>query len=963
MVHGQIWLNQTGITVMDEASFSSVVELFSAPDCELLRESLASMQDLDKDERDCIVRSAERSMHSNAYAATLRVLVLEMHAAKLTGALKGEDPVEQFRAFLRHVGDPAFIGHLRSRYVLVERLGNVLANKRAAIEEMTSRMLLDRERLARHFGKSCDKLTSLELELGDSHLGGRAVAKLGFADHAVMYKPRPMRLDETLDTFLGRIFPEESRRIRLPETMDCGHYGWAAFVTHRHCQDDAELGIFYRGMGHWIAVMHLLSGTDIHCDNLIAVGCTPVVIDPECLFARACDALESPQGAAYAEAARTIASSILRTSIVPYRLPYAAFKGVDISSVGAAMGQKVEAMTTPSLVNDGTTDAYLGSRPVEPRMAQSMPSLSSSFIAHKEDLIEGWLEATRRLKELDCEGELGRLLEAFEGCVVRDMFRTTQFYLELRHLLWHPVSLHSPEKARTRAMGILTENPGASALVPGQIDDELARLEERDIPAFRSGATLERVMSSLERWRKDDIDRQEMILRGSLLAADLNARAEKERGIPVRSARKVEALPDGDREELRHELLEKAVRRLLRFSLRATDGSMTWIGTALGSNGWVVEPIRSDFYAGIGGIAFALAGYRHEVACGRAEAVDGLQDVLEGCLATMRGVHRAGIRRSMGGFNGVGAEVWQWLLLADLLGRPELVDFAVECADFLSFEGLQENDEPDLLTGEAGLIVPLIHLADATEDDRWLDVARTVGNRLDQAAVVGDGGTRWNSASFDTPIGGFAHGATGIGWALARLSLSRAGSMKERQRWSEVADGAFHFEALLYQPSDRAWRDLRMPEQGACSDAWCHGGIGIGMAASDLFARTGRNAYLETMQVAVSDALEHGWREDVSLCHGSLGMRELVARSADLGIQERHVLDEGDRAILSAVAGFLGGTNSMAMELFVPGLMTGLSGVIFGLCQMHPACSLPSPLLMELKPGASVRREAARASG
>ncbi|MNC80423.1 hypothetical protein D3C75_1332040 [compost metagenome] len=40
---------------------------------------------------------------------------------------------------------------------------------------------------------------------------------------------------------------------------------------------------------------------------------------------------------------------------------------------------------------------------------------------------------------------------------------------------------------------------------------------------------------------------------------------------------------------------------------------------------------------------------------------------------------------------------------------------------------------------------------------------------------------------------------------------------------------------------------------------------------------------------------------------------------------------------------------------FTPGLMIGLAGAIYGFCRMHPACAMPSPLLLERTPGA-VRR-------
>jgi lantibiotic modifying enzyme len=530
------------------------------------------------------------------------------------------------------------------------------------------------------------------------------------------------------------------------------------------------------------------------------------------------------------------------------------------------------------------------------------------------------------------------------------MLRPTQLDAELRHTLGHPAALHTPEHARARAMEILGREVGGLSPTVDQVARELADLEVRDIPVFRARVTPERIASVLERWRSDDLDMQQMILRGALLAADMNARGERGQGRRDRVPGRVAASRGDDREALRRQLLQRAVGRLARCTVRAADGSATWLGIALGSNGWAVEPVKSDFYGGLGGIAFALAAYRHEVAHARAEPVDGLQEALDGSLTTLRAMERVRRPPGNGGFNGLGAHIWQWLLLHSLLDRSELLGAAVRHAESLAGGDVPGNGEPDLLAGDAGLIVPLIHLAAATGQERWLDVASGLGRRLEDAAIVDDMGARWRSASFEDPIGGFAHGATGIGWALARLSISAAGSAGERQRWGELADGAFRFESSLYDEGREAWRDLRIRGDDVCSDAWCHGGIGIGLAASDLYARTGRHDHLRTMRLAVACALKHGWRRDVSLCHGSLGLRELLFRSIRLdGQPDAGVLDECDRVVLSEVARFLQGTYRMAAELFVPGLMTGMSGVVLGLCRMHPECRLPSPLLMEME--------------
>lgn len=938
---------------MLESPFSEVSQRYVVEVSDQLNSFLAQVVGLDDSERNCISGSAFRALHSEAHLALIRVLVLELHAAKVTGMLTDGSPEMQFQEFLRSALEPAFITHLRSRYPVLEKwLARSLDNRRTAIESMVSRMVADREKLRDYFGTNCDRLTGLELGVGDSHDGGCAVAKLEFSGGLLMYKPRPMALDVCLEAFLEHVFPSQEERVRVPKTLDRGDYGWAAFVEHRYCRDDAELVQFYRSMGCWIGVMHLLGGTDIHCDNLIASGPVPLVVDPECLFVPFEGAIESGRGPAHNEAVRTIGDSVLRTSIVPRRLPHVAFRGVDISSLGASAGQKGKTLA-PMLVDDGTIDVRIIGGEVTFDTPMSLPGPEPSFVKHSEEIVSGYLQTTRRLCDLDSRGQLFSMLGAFEGSRVREMFRPTQTYVELKHLLWHPASLHDPTKARARVMDALRHGARARTLTPDHLDRELNDLQARDIPAFRRRVSIDHVASLLRRWRADRPEMQEMILRSSLFAANLNARHDDQNGGHID---RVPGCADDSicdhHDALRRRLARQSMQRLLKYAVTAANGSVTWLGMALSTNGWSVEPIKADLYGGLSGVAFALAGYRHEMACGRVDHIDGLQDALDGCMATIHAVDHLPESARRRGFIGEGGRIWSWLLLYLLLDEPRMLEFAIERAESLLVDDFTGNGEYDLLGGEAGLIVPLLHLGALTYDVRWLDLAGTIGRQLVASAIVDERGARWVSAASEEPIGGFAHGSTGVGWALARLSISSAGSAKERERWNQIADLAFRFEMSLYDDNHCAWRDMRLREPGAFSNAWCHGGIGIGLAAADLYARTKRDAYLQTMRTAVASALKHGWHQGVSLCHGSLALRELVFRSNEVDDQlDRSVLDRGDLVIMSEMGRFLSNERSDAMELFVPGLMTGLSGVIFGLCRMSSKCTLPTPLLMDAECG------------
>ncbi|KAG0924509.1 hypothetical protein G6F32_013881 [Rhizopus arrhizus] len=151
------------------------------------------------------------------------------------------------------------------------------------------------------------------------------------------------------------------------------------------------------------------------------------------------------------------------------------------------------------------------------------------------------------------------------------------------------------------------------------------------------------------------IDLEEVTIRSTLVATDLNqhalARAEARSGYSY-AAR----LPHADELDARRRALAaRAVENLLRLAVHGEDGSMTWITPEVTRSGWTVQPVQPDLYFGLGGIAFALAAYRREVAQGRADPVAGLEPAIDGAIAVFQTMCERHPAEIDGGFVGTAA--------------------------------------------------------------------------------------------------------------------------------------------------------------------------------------------------------------------------------------------------------------------------------------------------------------------
>ncbi|WP_308439087.1 lanthionine synthetase LanC family protein, partial [Streptomyces longispororuber] len=395
------------------------------------------------------------------------------------------------------------------------------------------------------------------------------------------------------------------------------------------------------------------------------------------------------------------------------------------------------------------------------------------------------------------------------------------------------------------------------------------------------------------------------------------------------------------RERRRRALAARTTRLLCAGAVRGGDATATWISPVFTPAGWSIRVLPADLYTGQGGVVLALAAYDREARAGRADEVPGVAETLAGALRVLVATEDRTPTPSPGAFSGAASQVWTWLALHRVRGDDRFLERAAARAALLAPGPLVDDDaEVDLLNGVAGGVVPLLGLAAATGQDRWRDAAAHLGRRLTGLAVVDADGARWPTRLNPEGIGGFAHGATGIGWALLRLALSGAGTPAERDGWSRLAARAFAYQESLYEADHGNWLDARAGAEEDFFTSWCHGSAGIGLGMLDLYRRAGDPAHLDMARRAARACSAEGFGWSHTLCHGDLGLWEFLA-----------ALDHGDPAdrdgeLLTGLEqrGPVGG---LAREAFSPSLMSGLSGVLHTLLRMHPEAALPNPLLLD----------------
>lgn len=946
-----------------ELEFEKALAGLVEPALASARAQLADVTGLDDEERAAVRSGLSLALYQTVHLKVTRTLLLELHAARVSGRLRAGTSRARWSEFLELSGRPQFWDAIGEHYpTLRHRLDRLIGNRCAAATDLARRFATDRETLGSLLGTRPGRLLEIELDAGDSHRGGHTVAILRFDNGTVVYKPRSVQIDLELARFLELVLAgvPAGERIRVPRVVARTGYGWAEHVTHRYCDDDAQHAAFYRGIGHWLAVTRLLGGSDLHAENVIASGPVPVVVDCETLFAPVPHPRPSGVGLAVDRAGRLLDGTVLRTGLLPSRGVALGWRGVDVSAVGSLPGQQPAAQQ-PAIIDAGTDRARIGLRPVDSAPAANHPSPRPALGTHWEQVVHGFTSLTEELIRLDRAGELAGPLRRFAECPIRVVTRSTEAYAEIARMLWHPVSLYDEPAAVQRAHNLLAkmaENLPLAPADPAVISAEVQDLLDGDIPFFTALAGRGRlhgpagtrwlperdlVEDALAGWRSADLALEQNVIRAALVGAYLN-----EGWAPETEAMRVRRTPQAQLEQRRRANAAQILRRIRDAAIQAEDGTATWVAPVLNQTGWAVQPLSPDLYSGAFGVAVLVAGYLREAAAGRVEEVDGLQPLLAGVVQTLRNAadvetaqRRSGPRlrpESPGGFVGLGSQIWSWLVLERWgVAGVDGTERAIAAADELP-ESVEADRDLDVLVGMAGAVVPLLHLAARTGDGRWSSRAVQIGNRLLAAARVGRDGACWPTAQWPQGLGGFAHGVTGIGWALQRLGLATGES-----RFEGLAEAAFAYEESLFDPQVERWRDIRAP--GEARVAWCHGAVGIGLARLDLHDRSVDDSHQDAARRAAAAAWATlGWNHTV--CHGDFGSWELLDRALSAGVGPPGVTRADVDSLVIGSLDENGPVTGLARNAFAPGLFPGDGGLAYQLLRMHPDADLPSVLTL-----------------
>lgn len=893
------------------------------------------------------------------FAALLnRTLVVEMHILKLSDELAGDTPEERFDDFLRQLRSKEYALEILEQYpVLARQAVQRLELWTAACVELLQRLAVDAEDIAD--GKPLGKLQYVHGAISDFHRGGRAVFLLLFdSGFEIVYKPKPLALEAAFQELLGwlneRGFTPAFRQTRV---LDRGDYGWMEMVHTGPCPDDAAMQRFLERQGGYLALLYAIDGTDFHHENLLASGEHPILIDLETLFqpwlnARDLRDVERAPGA-------PLRATVLRANLLPER--WYGDKdnaGVDLSGLTAADGQFTP---RPMLA---ATDTGLDTMRMERRRMRIPVGENRARVEQGRELAAHELAAPieagfRRMYALMAEHreELIKELDAFAGCEMRILFRTTMSYGTVLLESLHPHALgNALERDRLfdNLWTSMKRRPYLRALFAAEAED----LHRGDIPLFlsRPGSRdafhwrgqrytglfaqsgLERAAERIRGLSPRDLERQVAVIRDTFDAVRISGRA-----VERPSYNLVPRATRPGQDELLA-LARRAGDRIVERAFENGEQAHWLILDYRDPDGWTVVPAHPDLWLGLTGVAFFLGHL------GAATGEPRYTEVARKALyAQKQQLAAESTLTAIGAFNGWGGVIYTLAHLGRLWNDDALLDEAESYARGLA-PRIAADELLDVITGSAGCLFSLMALA-RVRPSSWLDeLMLACGERLLAKAERQSTGIGWRMPlAGDRALAGFSHGAAGIALALLRLA-ERTGDA----RFRAAATQGIAYERSLFVEAEQNWPDLRLGAEGVDGSAghmmwaWCHGAPGIGLARVAGLPWLDDDAVRREIDVAVRSTLANGFGENHSLCHGDLGNVELLFAAAealgDRALEERAWSIAGGIVDNIRSSGWLAG---LPGNIETPGLMAGLAGIGYGLARLARPDVFPRLLTLE----------------
>lgn len=748
-------------------------------------------------------------------------------------------------------------------------------------------------------------------------------------------------------------------------TYNCGQYGWQEFITSKSCNLVDEVKTYYYKLGIFAGIFNLLMASDMHMENIVSCSSDPYFIDLESLF-------QCYKGAAlngkdsYIKITKRVRDSVLSTCLFPGHMN--PFVDRDVSGITGCGGQKVS-KGKYVFENKYTADMRLVREDYITQDKKNIPMLNKRRVNPRNYLNEIMCGFSDIYNLIENNKKIfiqkGGLIDQFFDSPVRTILRDTASYGVLLKASTEPkyMSNASMRNQLFDRLWLMVESKEEfQSIVPDEIDDLLLG----DVPYFFTyinSSFLYNSKGEIVKGYKNvpmHFEVKKRIMEMSDCDKNFQLKLIQESmAKPIKRWDLKEIKKDysdivySGKDIISRDIILDECKNILKeienmAFIEEESDEIGWIDLRVNSGEqWAFLPMDNTLYEGILGIGVVLA--QLYTITGEKHHINLIRKILNSSEKFNEKYKRG---HDLSAFNGSVSTAYSYYFIGEILKEQALktkaVSLLLECT-----EDIMNDSTYDIISGSAGALIVAIRIWKRQYIDSLLDFAIKCGNHLLENVEDKDEMYGWYTAAGNSVIlAGMSHGNAGISWALMELY-----KVTNNKRYFECAIKAINYENTLYNENDENWTDLRNRENRIKKGFpepinWCHGAPGIGL--SRIFCKKINSSCISDVDIehSIAKTIKEGFGGSDCLCHGSFGNLEVLLEAYKY-YNNNNYLQYARRIASDLIAeskknGWICG---IPQRTLVPGLMTGLSGVIYGLLRVHDPANIPNVLAFELPGG------------
>ncbi len=861
--------------------------------------------------------------------------------------------------------------------VLARFIGTVCAQWKIEAEQVLSRWAADKGSFLERFGAAFSgSLSNVRTALSDRHNGGQRCMMLEFSSGgALMYKPRGLPSEQAFGRLCEALAAQErfSFDNKTPRVWNRESYGWEEVVSQKPCTERAEVERYFFRAGQLLCLTYVLGGKDFHHENIIACGEYPMLIDLEAMASHQLD----DRCPLFSGASRVLYDSfffdsVLSTSMLSVRVLDEEDRVWDLGGfTGGSEEQAFEVLHGWEMPNSDAVRPIRYEYPLESTENKVfLNGVRQHLRDYYSDFERGFTELYRNLATPDGYSLLEQCSEYFNNQNSRFLFRDTLGYTKLLQSLMTNAVMRSGDELwfkLERLWRTMSLDEGGAAYSKAVVAGEQMQLLELDVPVFYvstrttemvapGGDTPIRVFRApadeeiLNRARELDeahLEKQLQSISLTLRTSSLHADVSQSGASAQMPAETV--APESLDESRCIEIACSLAEQLLEEAVEGADGSLAWLTVVANRRTMSTQigPMPARLYDGLCGpaILFALLADLSSSSSQSSTMNRGLQGALHEIRggAKKRDYCRALLYDGIGALSGVASIVYTLIYIYRVNGDQQLLSLATQYARLISKSQIEKDRYLDLTSGCAGAIRVLSLLEAIRPDGEIRDVIDFGRQELRRRAQQEEDCISWKTVG-PTAVVGFAHGASGIAYALQEADAALGDSASE-----DLIRGALCFERRAFDVQKKNWRRSVEDAAPVCSNRWCEGAPGIGFSRLALAKSVGAVAVEDELTTAIQRSAGQESASLDQLCCGALGAVDFLLTTA------RYRKDAGcltsARTLLARRLSTAASPANLACGLppgvFPSPFFQGLTGIAYVFARMAKEGAYPSVLMLE----------------